>query len=283
MARSRKKTFTFWLAVVLLLAAGMAGCTKKNNPPPAAAPENQPPLKVAVYYVKISQQEEYLVREIHTLPYTTSALEAAAREVIEGQPLTRDARKIFPPETKILGISVENGVATVNFSKEVLNANVGSAGEALGIQSMVNTLTEFPEIRAVSFLVEGKLDGRAKDWWGHVGLYNQPFRRDLSRVYEPAIWLTHPVENQVISIPLLVKGSARVFEGTVHVRVVDKNGTVLAQGFTTATQGAPGRGSFELRLTFEPPPAGFGYVEAFEISAKDGSEQNKVSIPVKWQ
>ena len=239
MVKDRKKTFTFWLAVVVLLfvAAGTAGCTKKkNNPPPQVAQENQPPLKVAVYYVKFSPQEEYLVREIHTLPYTSNALEAAAREVVEGQPLTKDARKIFPPETKILGISVENGVATVNFSKEVLNANVGSAGEALGIQSMVNTLTEFPEIRAVPFLVEGKLDGRAKDWWGHVGLYNQPFRRDLSRVYEPAIWLTHPVENQVISIPLLVKGSARVFEGTVHVRVVDKNGTVLAQGFTTATQ-----------------------------------------------
>jgi len=280
---SRKVTAAVLLAFIFLFAAGPAGCTKKSNPPPAAAPENQPPLNVAVYYVKFAGQEEYLVREIHRLPYTPDPLTAAAREVIEGQPLTKGAQKIFPSGTKILGVTVENGIAKVNFSKEVLSANVGSAGEALGIQSMVNTLTEFPEIQAVSFLVEGKLDERTKDWWGHVGLYNQPFRRNLSRVYEPPIWITNPVENQIISIPLLVKGSARVFEGNVSVRVLDKNGATLAEGFTTATRGAPDRGDFELRLTFDPPPAGQGYVEVFEISAKDGSEQNKVTVPVRWQ
>lgn len=278
-----KKYIAATMAVVLI--GGLSGCAaiKERTTKKAPVESNQEPLNVAVYYVKIYNQEEYLVREIHRLPYTTDSLKAAAQELIQGQPLTKGAEKIFPPGTKILGLTVENGLATVNFSREVLSASVGSEGEALGIQSMVNTLTEFPEIRAVSFQVEGKLDNRTKDWWGHVGLYNQPFHRDLSKVYEPAIWVTHPAENQLISIPLLVKGNARVFEGTVYVRLVDKNGKVLAEGHTTALEGAPGRGDFELRLKFEPPPAGQGFLEVFEISAKDGGERNKVTVPVRWQ
>ncbi len=275
----------FAVPVIVIFFAGICGCAAIKEKTAKKAPaENQQPLNVAVYYVKINNQEEYLVREIHRLPHAADSLKAAAEELIRGQPITKGAEKIFPPGTKILGIVVESGHATVNFSREVLQASVGSEGEALGIQSMVNTLTEFPEVRAVSFQVEGKLDNRTKDWWGHVGLYNQPFHRDLSKVYEPPIWVTHPVENQVISIPLLVKGSARVFEGTVHVRLVDKDGHKLAEGWATATKGAPERGDFELRLKFEPPPAADqGYLEVFEKSARDGSERHKVTIPVRWQ
>jgi hypothetical protein len=270
--------------VIFILLVSLSGCTSLKEKETGKAPaENQQSLNVTVYYIKINNQEEYLVREVHRLPYTPDSVKAAAQEVIQGQPLTKGAEKVFPPETEILGVTIENGIATVNFSRAVLRANVGSEGEALGIQSMVNTLTEFPEIRAVSFQVEGKVDNRTKDWWGHIGLYNQPFRRNLSKVYEPAIWVTYPVENQVISIPLLVKGSARVFEGTVNVRFVDKNGKTLVENYTTATKGAPERGDFELSLKFEPPPTGQGYLEVFAISAKDGSEQYKVTVPVRWR
>jgi len=279
-----KRRLAAAFVTALLVAALVPGCAaKKNNHPQQAPPGSGEPLKAAVYYVKIQNQEEYLVREIHPLPETKDNLKAAAQELITGEPLTKGAERIFPAGAKILGVTVENGLATVNFSREVLQASVGSEGEALGIQSMVNTLTEFPEVRAVSFQVEGKLDARTKDWWGHVGLYNQPFHRDLSKVYEPAIWVTHPVENQLVSVPLLVKGNARVFEGAVFIRLKDKNGKILAEGQTTAAKGAPERGDFELSLKFEPPPPGQGSLEVFEKSAKDGSERNKVTVPVRWQ
>jgi len=279
-----KKRLVTAMVIAVLLPVFLPGCASRKDSASQQAPaENREPFKAAVYYAKIQNQEEYLVREIHPLPETEDKLKAAAQELITGEPVTKGAEKIFPTGTKILGITIENGLATVNFSREVLQASVGSEGEALGIQSMVNTLTEFPEVRAVSFQVEGKLDARTKDWWGHVGLYNQPFHRDLSRVYEPAVWVTHPVENQVISVPLLVKGSARVSEGAVFVRLKDKSGKILAEGRTTAAKGAPGRGDFELSLKFEPPPAGQGYLEVFEKSAQDGSERNKVTVPVRWQ
>lgn len=238
-------------------------------------------LDLAVYYVKYTSNDAYLVREVHELPYTDNAVLAALNELINGKPTTPGAATVIPKDTRVLGIDIKESTATVNFSREVLNANVGAEGEMLGIQSIVNTLTEFPEIEKVAFMVEGKVDERAREWWGHVGLYEQPFQRDLSKVYEPAIWVTYPVPNQVVGIPILVKGSARVYEGTVTARLIDANGKVLAEKYTT-TQGAPARGNFEISFNIDPPRSDSGKLEVFWVSPQDGSEKDKVVIPLRW-
>ncbi|MFZ5650821.1 MAG: Gmad2 immunoglobulin-like domain-containing protein [Bacillota bacterium] len=239
-------------------------------------------MDIAVYYVKSSDSDAYLVREIHRVPYTEDGPRAAVNELIGGNPKTPGAARVLPPGTRILGAKINDGLATVNFSKEVLNANVGSAGEALGIQSIVNTLTEFPNIKEVSFQVEGKAEGRAMDWWGHVGLYEQPFKRRLEKVHHPAIWVTHPVAGQVSGVPLLVKGSARVFEGRVNARLIDESGKKVAEGSAAATRGAPERGDFEIKITYTPPGKGKGTLEVFWISPRDGSPQDVVKIPIQW-
>ncbi len=171
-------------------------------------------------------------------------------------------------------------MATVDFSEEVLNANLGSSA-ALGIVSIVNTLTEFPTIQRVQFTVNGELEN-AIDWWGHVGLYNQPFERDLSSVYRPAIWVNTPVPDQRINSPVTIRGNALIFEAMVSFRLRDKNGTILAQGNTMAEAGAPERGDFEATLQFTAASPGEGQLEVFEVSAKDGNDVNMVVIPVKW-
>ncbi|MFZ5646785.1 MAG: Gmad2 immunoglobulin-like domain-containing protein [Bacillota bacterium] len=239
-------------------------------------------MDIAVYYIKFSDSDAFLVREIHRVPYTEDGPRAAVNELINGSPKTPGAAKVLPAGTKTLGIKINDGLATVNFSKEVLNANVGTAGESLGIQSIVNTLTEFPNIKEVSFQVEGKTEGRVKDWWGHVGLYDQPFKRYLEKVYYPAVWVTHPVAGQAAGVPLLIKGSARVFEGRVNARLLDESGKKIAEGSATATQGAPGRGDFEIKITYKPPGKGKGTLEVFWNSPKDGSAQDIVKIPIQW-
>lgn len=232
-------------------------------------------INLPVYFVEFSSNDVYLIREIHTIPHTKQVANAAMQELI------KDKKSILPPGTKILGINIENGLATVDFSEEVLDANLGSSGEALGIQSIVNTLTDLPNIEKVSFQVNGRTDGRAQDWWGHVGLYKQPFTKDYSKVYKPAIWVTHPSPHQVVGVPLLVKGSALVFEGTVNARLLDSNGKVLAETYTT-TSGAPVRGDFAMSIKFDPPSSGEGVLEVFDYSSKDGNPQDIVSIPVQW-
>ncbi|AGL03117.1 Gmad2 immunoglobulin-like domain-containing protein [Desulfoscipio gibsoniae] len=277
------------LLVVLLLILS-AGCSTSSNEQTdnqnknadqqdkvAEQQEQTPDINLPVYFVKYTADGAYLVREVHTVSYTKQVANAAMQELIN------DEKSILPSGTKILGINIEKGLATVNFSKEVLNnTNVGSAGEQLGIQSIVNTLTEFPNIEKVAFQVDGRADGRAQDWWGHVGLYEQPFTQDCSMVYEPAIWVTHPTPHQVICVPLLVKGSAMVFEGAVNARLLDSSGEILAESYTTAKSGAPERGDFEMSIKFDPPSDGEGVLEVYQVSPQDGSPQDIVSIPVQW-
>ncbi len=249
---------------------------------PSIAPSKAPQtMSIGVFYLKESANELFLVREEHTLIKSEGVARAALNELISGTVLTKGAFKILPENTKVLGIKIDNGLATVDFSKEVLKSSAGAAAEELGILSIVNTLTEFPTIQKVQFTVEGSFES-AKDWWGHVGLYNQPFQRDLMNVFEPAIWVTAPVSGQKVSGAFTLKGNARVFEAMVSYRLKDTGGKVLAQGSVMATGGAPGRGDFSKLITFAPTSSGGGLLEVFEESMKDGSDINKIIIPLSW-
>lgn len=281
MKRFSKYIGLLLLLTVLFLAAGcdLSGKNKGKDP----LPDNKK-INVAVYYLKDTKSNSYLVREIHTLKKTDNMPKAAVEELIKGITDTEGAYKVLPGDTKILGVKVDDqGLATVDFSSEVLKANVGSSGEVLGIASIVNTLTEFPNIIKVSFTVNGKAEN-AMDWWGHVGLSEQPFSREMSLVQEPLIWVTAPIANQTISSPLKISGSAMVFEATVCYRLKDAQNNILASGFTTATSGAPERGDFTVDIQFKSPGAGTkGQLEVYEESMKDGSDTNKVIIPVVFK
>jgi predicted small secreted protein len=273
------------MTMFLLTSAILAGCSKNNNTAPNGQNGTQPPeqkLSLTVYYVKLTQNDTYLVREVHQVPQAQDAVKAALEELINTNPVIPGAARVLPLATKINSINIKDGLATVDFSRDVLQANVGASGEAMGIQSIVNTLTEFPEIKKVSFTVEGKVDERTMDWWGHVGLYEQPFSRDLSTVYEPAIWVTGPAPDQKVTSPVEVTGSARVFEAAVNIRMVDDSGIIIAEGFTTASEGAPGRGDFKHSLAFSAASPGKGALEVFWTSPKDGEILDKVSVPVNW-
>lgn len=288
MRRLRGVTGITLLLAVVLLASGCNIFAKDNNQGKTPTPTPTPTPVVAksnvtVYYPKITETDSYLVREVHLLKKTTDIPKTAVEELINGSPTTVGAYKVLPAATKVLGVKVDaQGLATVDFTADVLQANVGSSGEALGITSIVNTLTEFPNIQKVSFTVDGTVD-EAMDWWGHVGLSEQPFSRDLAVVQEPLIWVTSPTDNQVISSPLKIKGSAMVFEATVSYRLKDANGNILASGITNASVGAPDRGDFQTEVTFKAPAPGKGQLEVFEVSMKDGSDRNKVIIPVEWK
>lgn len=292
MARNYKKNtlLTAVMVSILLISSVllMAGCAALGEKTPDTTPDGQQVkqtpeerIDLALYYVKTTENDMYLVREIHQVPATKEPAKAALEELINTNPVIPGAARVLPQGTKIKGINIKDGLATVDFSQEVLRANVGAAGEALGIQSIVNTLTEFPEIQKVSFMVEGKTED-VMDWWGHVGLYEQPFTRNLSSVNEPAIWVNSPTQGQKVSSPLEVTGSARVFEATVNIRLIDDTGKTIAEGFTTASEGAPGRGDFKYSLNFNAPSPGQGELEVFWESPKDGKELDRVSISVNW-
>ena len=82
---------------------------------------------------------------------------AAAVETMTEEPDEDNLTRIFPKNAKIRSITVSDGLATVDFDESILKSFVGgSTGEEFLIGSIVNTLTNFPEITRVKFLVGGK-------------------------------------------------------------------------------------------------------------------------------
>lgn len=97
------------------------------------------------------------------------------------------------------------------------------------------------------------------------------------RVYEPD-------PGDTVNRPLVLKGDGRFFEGVYHYRLRDSDGTVLAQGQGIA--GPPDLDNyrtFEVTLNYDRPRGDEGKLEVFAISARDGSEIDKVVITVQFR
>ena len=96
-----------------------------------------------------------------------------------------------------------------------------------------------------------------------------------------AITVKEPALGDQITSPLMISGEASVFEATLVYRVVTAGGKVLAEGTTTASVGAPQKGTFKVEVTFEQPYYGeAGSVEVFERSPKDGTVSDIARVPV---
>lgn len=153
--------------------------TKVNDIQVQQTAETQPvdnkSKKVNMVLYFAGSQAMYVVPEVREVEVTERRFaQTAIQELIKG-PTTPGLYPTIPNGTKLLDIKIENGTATVNFSKEFKeNHHGGSTGEAMTINSIVDTLTEFPSIKQVKFLIEGKEEETLA---GHV-IFNQPFTRN---------------------------------------------------------------------------------------------------------
>jgi hypothetical protein len=77
-----------------------------------------------------------------------------------------------------------------------------------------------------------------------------------------------------------VTGFANVFEATVSLEVVDADGNVVLEEFTTATCGTGCWGAFSFSIDYQFE--GTETVRVFWHSAEDGSPSDVVSVPVAW-
>jgi hypothetical protein len=81
-----------------------------------------------------------------------------------------------------------------------------------------------------------------------------------------------------IANPLVVTGKARTFENGVVLRARDANGAMVAQTFTTSAGEMGRHNPYRGSLWLTRNPGGRVTLEAFEISAKDGSERSLVAV-----
>ncbi|MEK7583549.1 MAG: Gmad2 immunoglobulin-like domain-containing protein [Patescibacteria group bacterium] len=94
-----------------------------------------------------------------------------------------------------------------------------------------------------------------------------------------------PQPDDEVGLPLVIKGEARTFEAAFSYRIKNSKGTVLVEGhsMTTGTEDPPAYRPFDVTVNYPDPKTASGSVEVFEYSAKDGSEINKVIVPVRFK
>ncbi len=136
-----------------------------------------PTQEIILYFSKCGEKECFLMEEIREVELNKDLQLIIMEELIKG-PVSKDLSPTIPSSTKINSIKIEEDLAIVDFSKDIiLDQQIphSSTTEPLAIFSIVNTLTELPQVKRVRILVEGKSEGEieglgVEDFWGHIGI-----------------------------------------------------------------------------------------------------------------
>jgi hypothetical protein len=177
----------------------------------------------------------------------------------------------IPAGTRLLGVEVADGIATVDLSAEFTSGG-GSLSMRGRLAQVVFTLTRFEEIDGVRFLVEGV---PTTVFGGEGVTVEDPARRAGFEDLLPAVMIeSPPYWASDGGNPLVASGTANVFEATVSLALRDQYGAVVWEGFTTATCGTGCRGDFEIEIPYEVDEAQLGTLVAWETSMEDGRRTN---------
>ena len=125
------------------------------------------PIEESLSYIEKQEMPIFLVDSLEYIARTTIVQESENTndlilEVIESLTINseksnyiRDGFKgIIPEGTTVKEITLENGILTINFSKEILN--ISENNEEKMIEAIVYSLMEIPEIKKISILVDGE-------------------------------------------------------------------------------------------------------------------------------
>jgi hypothetical protein len=254
----------------------------ETAPPPVTAPEEtEPPAGTTTLSVYFLREDRIGVG--HRQVPETEAVGAAALEQLLLGPSEFDVAaglgSEIPQGTSLNGLTIEDGIATVDLSGE-FESGGGSLGMFARLAQIVFTLTQFPTVEGV--LLE--LDGVPVETFSSEGIVLEgPQTRDDYEDLAPAILVESPAPGDTVSSPVTISGSANVFEANVSLAIEDAAGNEIASDFTTATCGTGCRGTFETSVPFEWEGEPSGTVIVYEASAKDGSRINVVEIPVAFE
>lgn len=89
------------------------------------------------------------------------------QELIEG-PTNKGLEQTIPAGTRLIDFELTQGVLVLNFNSNFRDNHWGgSTGEIMTIYSIVNTMTQFPKVKQVQFLIAGT---EIESLVGHIDL-----------------------------------------------------------------------------------------------------------------
>ena len=167
-----KSMLALFMLLMLLLAVGCgaddkskgadtsaadkpAATDKKDAGTKNGAAKQAEKIGIKVYYPDDNGMK--LVAETRTVETTQDGKYKVAMESLLSGTQAKGVVTIIPKKAKLKSVAVKDGIATVDFSEDLVkNFAGGSTGEEMLVGSIVNTLTEFPEVKSVQILLEGK-------------------------------------------------------------------------------------------------------------------------------
>ena len=192
--------------------------TQSAAPTPSEAPT--PPsasqTTLSLYYLR---GEELGVAE-RRVDATTKPATAALEALLAGPSASEKAAGLtsaVPSGTRLLALSIDGTTARVDLSSRFA-AGGGSLSMQARVAQVVYTLTRFPTIDAVDFM----LDGAMVETLGGEGLILDAGQTRADwRAFEPAIFVEQPGVGALLAGTLALQGTASVFEGTFAARLED--------------------------------------------------------------
>lgn len=153
-------------AIMLTLTLVITSCSvfkdegKEQGPDvPTITDEDTDELirETVVYY---QDDAGYLVPVMRKIPWAEGIAKATLQVMMDTPDqqeslMTMGLRAILPAETEVLGMSIKDGIATVDFNEAVLNCK-DAAAENNMVQGIVMTLAGFSTIEKVQLLFDGK-------------------------------------------------------------------------------------------------------------------------------
>jgi spore germination protein GerM len=261
------------------LPSGAPGTTREPAATAAASPAGTTIVR-AYFVLGGAPGSVGLVPVLRIVPQTTALATAAMNALLTGPTAVesgdRTITSAIPIGSRILGLTIKNGLATVDLSTE-FDSGGGTASMQYRLAQVVYTLTQFSTVTSVLFQVEGQTvnvfssEGIVLD--GPVG------RADYVDQL-PSIFVDRPAYGAAIGNPGRVSGNANVFEATFRVALLDAAGKSVIDQQVTATCGTGCRGTFDVTLRYTIGKAQWGTLRVYDLSAKDGTPEAIREYPV---
>lgn len=214
----------------------------------------------AVGDCRIAVGESRTTTDTDILTAALTALDEGPNEVEQGAGLTSNIR----PIVELRGVTVEDGVAVVDYNRYFETATTRPQ-----VAQVVYTLTQFPSITAVRFLVDGAANGATG---------TRPTSRDDVLELAPPVLVEAPALGAVVSPTFAVAGTLAAADVTFTTRVLGPDGVALAEVPGAAITGAAvAPPPFLQRVAI--PAAGAGPL-TLVVTAADGTE---TTIPIVVQ
>ncbi len=191
----------------------------------------------------------------------------------------------IPAGTEVLGLTIADGVATIDLSTEFQSG--GGSFSMLGrVAQVVFTLTQFSTVDEVDFEIEGS----PIDVLGGEGILLDSYdtRQEILVGTDmlPSIFVDFPAHGGTVDDPIRVIGWTGVFEAQFTVTITDGDGliiaeqNVLAQGEQVTEPEGRTWTAFDFGIDYQVDDWQLGALIVFDTSAQDGSQIGVREYPI---